>query len=122
MAAGTLTLTETTHGSVKKIRGAWTSGSGGESAVATTTKAYDGKVISLITDPDGTDIPTDNYDVTAADADGDDVLGGGGMNRDTANTEVVAEASLGAVAGSPLTITVAAAGNSKKGVFTLWIR
>ncbi len=120
MAAGTMTITETTHGSVKKIRASWASGSSGESAVGTTTKAYDGKVISLMTVP--TDSPTDNYDVTAADAETDDVLGAAGLNRDTTNTEVVAEASLGAVAGSPLTITIANAGNSKHGVVAIWIR
>lgn len=122
MAGELLTLTESGTGTVKKIRGVWKSGDGGESAVATTSLAYDGKIIALITDPDGTAAPTDNYDITAADADGDDCLGAGGMNRDTANVEVVHETSLGAVAGSKLTITVANAGNSKEGVFTMWIR
>ena len=122
MAGEILTLTETTHGSVKKIRGVWESGDGGESAVATTASVYDGKIIALITDLDGTAAPTDNYDITAADADGDDVLAAGGLNRDTANVEVVTEGSLGAVAGSELEFTVANAGNSKEGVFTVWIR
>lgn len=124
MADGTMTLTETVHGSVKKIRAAWTSGTAGEggTASAQTSKVYDGKLISLITDPDGAAAPTDNYDVTVADVDGDDVLGAGGLNRDAANTEVVGEASLGAVAGSKLTISVAAAGDAKAGVVTLFIR
>jgi hypothetical protein len=44
------------------------------------------------------------------------------MNRDTANTEVVAEASLGAVAGSELTFSIAAAGASEAGVVVLYVR
>ena len=120
MAAGTATITETTHTGVKKIKVAWTSGSGGESAAATTTHAYDGKLISLTTIP--TDGPTDNYDVTATDGDGVDVLLGAGANRDTSNTETVAEASLGAVAGSRLTFTIANAGTSKSGTAYLYIR
>ena len=124
MAAATMVLTETTHGSVKKIRAAWTAGTGAEAgtASATTSSTYDGKLISFITDPDGTLAPDDNYDITAVDADGDDVLGGAGINRDTANTEVVAEASLGAVASSKLTFAVAAAGAGEAGVIVLWIR
>lgn len=123
MAAGTMTLTETTHGSVKKIRAAWTSGTGAEggTASATTTGVYDGKLVSLITDP-GATAPTDDYDLTAVDADGDDVLGGAGLNRDTANTEVVAEASLGAVAASKLTLAIANAGDAKVGVAVIYIR
>lgn len=68
MAAGTVTITETTHTSVKKIKFAWTSGTGGEGGTAsgTTTSAYDGKVELLTTDP-GSTAPTDNYDITITD-------------------------------------------------------
>lgn len=120
MAAGTIVFTETIIGSVKKVKAAWTSGSGGESAVGTTTYAYSGKCELLTTVP--TDSPTDNYDVTVADSDSVDVLGGGGQNRDTANTEQVLSSSLGAVAMSALTFTIANAGNSKNGVVYLMIR
>jgi len=120
MAAGTATATETTATSVKKIKVAWTSGSGGEAAAVTTSKAYDGKVIALTTIP--TDSPTDNYDIVATDSDSVDVLLGAGANRDTANTEYVAEASLGAVAGSTLTFTITNAGNSKSGTIYCYIR
>ena len=120
MAAGTITFTETRLGPVKRIKAAWTSGSGGESAVGTTTYAYNGKCELLTTVP--TDTPTDNYDVTAVDADSVDVLAGAGANRDTTNTEQVLGTSLGAVAGSALTFTIANAGNSKNGVVYLDVR
>jgi hypothetical protein len=124
MAAGTMTLTETVHGSVKKIVAAWTSGTGAEAGTAsgTTAAVLDGKLIGLTTIPDGAAAPDDNYDVTAKDSAGHDVLLGAGMNRDTANTEHVAEASVGAVAADRLAIAVAGAGESKAGTVILWIR
>ena len=123
MAAGTMTLTEVGHGSVKKIRAAWTSGTGAEggTASATTTLPYSGRCIALVTDP-GSTAPTDNYDLVVTDVDGDDVLVGAGMNRDTANTEVVSEASLGGVAGSKLTFSITNAGDAKEGLALLYIR
>lgn len=123
MAAGTMTFVEVTHSSVKKIRASWTSGTAGEAgtASATTTNPYDGKLIAFVTDP-GATAPTDDYDIVATDADGDDILIGAGADRDTANTEVVAEASLGAVAGSKITLSVTNAGSAKQGVAILYIR
>lgn len=118
--AGTVVTTEITHTSAKKITFAWTSASG--AADATTTGAFDGKVVGLTTDPDSGAAPDDNYDVVVNDADGHDVLLGAGANRDTANTEHVAEANLGAVAGSKLTLGITNAGNAKEGVVVLWIR
>lgn len=50
------------------------------------------------------------------------MLIGAGANRDTADTEMVGETSLGAVAGSRLTFTAANAGNSKSGTAYLYIR
>lgn len=120
--AGTVTVSETVHGSVKKIAWAWTVTAGGAADKAT-TQAFDGKVIGFSTIP-GTagDAPTDNYDVTVADAEGHDVLLGGGADRDTLNTEHVADANLGAVAGSVLTLNITNAGNAKKGTVILWVR
>jgi hypothetical protein len=120
-AAGTVVTTEITSSSARKVRFAWTSSAGG-AADATTTAAFDGKVVGLTTDPDGVAIPTDNYDIAITDANGDDVLLGAGLNRDTAVTEHVAEASLGAVAGSKLTLAVTNAGNATQGVVVLFIR
>jgi hypothetical protein len=126
MAAGTVTITETAHTSVKKIKFAWVSGdAGGDAGNATgaTTLVYDGKLELLTTIPAAAgSAPTDDYDIAITDADGVDVLGGGGQNRDTANTEQVLAANLGAVAGSKLTFTVTNAGNAKAGTAYVYLR
>jgi hypothetical protein len=119
-AAGTVTTAEITSASTKKITFTWTSAVGG-AADATTTAAFDGKLVGLTTDP-GATAPTDNYDVAITDADGHDVLLGAGTDRDTANTEHVAEASLGAVARSRLTLAITNAGDAKQGVVVIYIR
>ncbi|KKK54249.1 hypothetical protein LCGC14_3086620, partial [marine sediment metagenome] len=64
----------------------------------------------------------DNYDLVVTDAAGVDILAAAGANRDTANTEYVASASLGAVASSLLTFTISNAGDTKEGVVYLYIR
>jgi hypothetical protein len=121
-AAGTVTTTELVSPTVKKVTFAWTSSAGG-AADATTTAAFDGKLIGLTTIPAGGGAaPTDNYDVVISDADGHNVLLGAGLDRDTANTEHVAEASLGAVAGSKLTLAVTNAGSAKQGTVVVYLR
>lgn len=121
MAGSSVTFTERITGSVKLIKAAWVSDDSNGTASGTTTYAYDGKILLLATDP-GATAPTDNYDVTLADDNGIDVLAGAGADRDTANTETVVSASLGAVAGSKLTLSIAAAGNSKIGTVYIYIR
>lgn len=122
-AAGTATRTEVTAGPVKKIVWAWTSGDGAEggTVISTTSRSYSGKLIGLTTDP-GAAAPTDNWDLTVTDSAGHDVLLGAGANRDTVTTEHVAEASLGAVANSVLTLNITNAGDAKTGEVILWIR
>lgn len=124
MAAGTVTILEEIYGTIKKIKFSWTSGDGAEAGTASgqTSEAYSGKILGLATVPDGVAAPTDNYDITVTDEDSMDVLMGGGADRDTADTEYVLSASLGAVANDKLTINIAAAGTSKKGIAYLYIR
>lgn len=118
MPAGTIIFTETNDGTVRTIVAAWTSGPSGEAAVGTTTEYYVGKLESLETNP--TDTPTDNYDVTVADASLVDVLAGAGLDRDDTLTETVAAASLGFIGSySRLSFTISNAGNSKNGVITI---
>jgi hypothetical protein len=119
--SGTVTSTEIAYTSVQKIKLAWTSASDGR-ADATTDAYFNGKLIQVTTVPDGTAAPTDNYDVYVKDSDGVDLLQGNGENRDTANTEHIAEASLGAVAESKLTLLVQNAGDTKKGAVYIYLR
>jgi hypothetical protein len=116
-----MSVTETVHGSVKKIVFAWTSDSGGD-AEEVTAEAYDGDLLGLTTIPDAAAAPTDNYDIVITDAGGHDVLLGAGADRATATTEHVARTSLGAAAASVLTLTVSNAGNAKEGVVILYVR
>ena len=117
-----MAVTETAvHGSVKKIVWAWTSDGSGDASEAT-TKAYDGKLIGLTTIPDAVAAPSVDYDIVVTDSDDHDVLLGAGADRHTSATEHVAQASLGAVAGSKLTLVVSNAGAAKEGVVVLYVR
>jgi len=125
--AATCTCTETKHTSAKKIKWAWVSHTDGKVATATagaaSTGYYDGKLITLTTVPGAAGLaPDDNYDVYLYDADGVDVLAGGGLNRSTSATQHVTFTSLGAVAGSQLTLYVENAGDSNAGTVYLYIR
>ncbi len=124
--AAAVTLSEETFGVVKKIRWQWIAHTDGKVAIttenATTTKAYNGEVVRLVTVPDGTTAPSDNYDIKIYDEDETDVLMGGGADRDTAITEQVAAASLGVVANDKLTLYVEGAGSGGKGTTILYIR
>jgi hypothetical protein len=108
-------------GHLRKLVWTWTSDASGDASEASVFKMT-GKILGLATIPDGTAVPTDNYDVTILDSDGHDVLLGAGANRDIATTEYVSETSLAAVVNSKLTLTVAAAGASKKGTVILYVR
>lgn len=122
VSAQTVTVTEETSGTVRKITWEWISDASGDAA-GTTTAAFSGEVLALVTDPDGASAPTDNYDITITDEEGVDVLVAAGANRDTANTEQVVDQSLlGVVANDRLTLTVANAGDSNAGVVYLFIR
>lgn len=124
MAAGTMTLTEITHGTVKKIKAEWVSGTGAEAGTAngTTVNPYSGRLIGAITVPDAVAAPTVDYDIAVNDSDSVDVALGALANRHNVNTEFVAEASMAGVAHSKLTIAVTNAGESKEGTLHLFIR
>ena len=124
MAAGTVTITEEIYGTIKKIKFAWVSGTGGDVGTASkqTTYVYSGKILGLATDP-GSSAPTDNYTITVTDEDSMDVLMGAAVgNRDTANTEYILSTSIGAVANDKLTINISSAGSAKEGIAYLYIR
>lgn len=122
-----VTITERTHASVRKITWAWTSAAdgsaGGAGGGGTTVAAFDGAIERLVTVPSGGGTaPTTLYDITITDADGVDVLLGAGADRSATVTQQVAAASLGIVAGDRLTLTIAAAGDSKAGTVHLYVR
>lgn len=125
--AAVVEKTEETIGIIKKIKWAWTAHTDGKVAIATanaaTEKAYNGEIVRLVTIPDGTTAPSDNYTVQIFDEDSVDVLiAAATANRDTANTEQVLASSLGVVANDKLTLYVEGAGSGGKGTAILYIR
>ncbi len=118
--AASMTITEVAYEPIQKIKAAWTSSAAG-AVSGTTVNKYTGRLVGAITVPDGTDAPTDNYDIAINDSDSINVALGALANRDTANTEFIAEASMAAVARSVLTIAVTNAGDTKKGTVYLFI-
>jgi len=117
--AGTVTVSEETHGTLKKVHFSWTSSAGG-AADGSTTKAYNGVLVRAVFVP-GATTPSDLYDVVLNDADGYDVLAGQGADRSSAAAETVV-ASMGAVANDKLTLGVTNAGDTKNGEVILYIR
>jgi hypothetical protein len=123
MAGSSMTFTEITHSTVKKIKCAWTSDDTTGAVSGTTTYPYSGRLLGAITVPGtGGDAPDPNYDIAVNDSDGVDVALGALQNRHTSNTEFVAEASMAGIAHSKITVAVTAAGNSNKGTLYLFIR
>ena len=122
---GVVVASEETFSTVKKVAFSWTSGTGADAGLATktTTNTYSGKIERLVTVP-GTagDQPTNLYDVVLNDEDGTDVLMGAGANRSNAATEQVLATSLGIVANDKLTLSISAAGDTKKGTTYVYIR
>jgi len=118
--AGTVTVLETTFAPVKKIKWSWTSTAGGAADLITVNALY-GQVIAMVTIPDATDAPTDNYDITITDAEGYDVMQAAGANRSATATQTVVPTAT-SVAHGTLTINVTNAGNAKKGVAILYIK
>lgn len=126
--AGTVTITYRTSQGIKWVNWAWTSDSGG-SANGTLTRSINGRVLMIVTDPDGGAAPTDNYDGVILDEHGLDVAAGYLANRDTANTERVIpmlETLLTSnygrqpVFNGTLELQITNAGNAKKGVIRMY--
>jgi len=125
--AESCTITEETFGTIKKITWVWVSAADGTVGAAlvptTTSNAYSGEVVRLVTVPGAGGLaPDDNYGVKVNDGDGTDVLMAAGLLRDTANTEQVLASNLGVVANDTLTLLVTAAGAANSGTVHLYIR
>jgi hypothetical protein len=120
--AGTSTITEERHGSLKKIKFEWTSDAGGTCNYGTTTYAYNGALERVVFVPDSGGTQPDNlFDVTILDADGYDVLAGQGADLSNADTTTVVS-SMGAVANDPLHILVTGAGSANAGDVYVYLR
>lgn len=123
--AGSITFTYPGDGvipvNVRKVTLAWTCDASGVVSAAGNTDRINGLIHRVVFDPDGTDAPTDNYDVVLNDENGVDVLANAGADRDTANTEQVIPSQPIAVDGA-LTLGVTNAGNAKKGKVILYVR
>lgn len=118
--AGTVTVEESQFNGINKIKWTWLSTAGG-AADLITPKSYYGEVIALVTDPDGTAAPTDDYDITITDTEGYDVMQAAGADRDTSTTETAVPTAK-SVAFGQLTLNVTNAGNAKAGVAILYIQ
>lgn len=114
------------YGKLKVITLSWVNGSGGD-FTDFTTPMIDGMVYMVLTDPDGSTVPTDNYDVTLKNSNGIDIMGGKLTDRDETNTEVERPYILSETSFTPfpvdgaLTLAIADAGNSKVGVIKIYV-
>lgn len=102
---------------VRKYVVSWTSDASGD---ATATLPLDGAIMRVVTNPDDTAAPTDNYDVTIVDGDGLDLLNSEGLDRDTLNSEQIFPTNPPFHNGD-VTVTIANAGNTKAGTVTLYV-
>ena len=118
--AGTTTITYQEHRTIRVCEFTWLSDASGDADDAT-TKVLSGELLKIVTDPDGTDAPTDNYDIVLNDENGLDVAAAGLANRDTATTEE-ALATRGACFDGTLNLVVSNAGNAKRGVVRVFYR
>ncbi len=130
--AGTVSVAYQKHTSIKAAVIDWVSSSGG---AADGEFEMDGELLRVVTNPDGSAAPTDNYDVVLTDRDGFDLAGGLLANRDTATTEEVnpfAQVTLSGtgsdaaavrrVYAGTVTVGVTNAGDSKAGRITVYWR
>lgn len=119
--AGTVTLTSRPElRAVTRVEYDWTSDADGDADGNSELRAV-GFIVRAVTIPDGTDAPTDNYDIVVNDSDGLDVMAGALANRDTANSEQVFPDPPPAF-DSTLEPVISNAGNAKKGKLILYIR
>lgn len=103
----------------------WTSDASGNCNDSTKKFGLNGIVEVLITDPDGTNAPTNLYDIVIKNEYGIDILQGLGANRsDTTNeaVNIVIGTYFKPVVCGPCTLEVTNAGNTKSGHICLLLR
>lgn len=120
--AGTIVLSDSATNIIRKYTINWTSSVGG--AADGTTVVLSGAIERVNFVPDGTDVPTNGYTVTLTDTDGIDVLqgiGALGLSDTVATTAIPMISNNKIVINDALTVTIAGAGNAKKGKISLYI-
>jgi len=97
--------------------------SNGGGASVTTTHSYKGFLVQFETDPDDSDAPTADWDLTISDDYLSDITAGSGADRHNANTEVRYQDDLhnGVACHGQLTFTGANMGSGKTAVVTAYI-
>ena len=119
--AGTVTTTEVTYTSPKKITFDWLSDGAG-AADATTTAKFDGVLLLIATVPDGgATAPDVDYDLVLKNADGIDILAAQGLNRSQTLTQFI-NSGMGALAGETLTLGITNAGAANGGLVYVYLR
>ncbi len=101
-------------------------GDAADGSVPALSIPLDGFIMKLVTNP-GTTQPTDNWDLAITDADGADVLGGTGVNRDTLNTETIYPTISGATIpawciGTHSVVVTGNSVNSATGTITIYLK
>jgi len=121
--AGSIVFTDSKLRTVRKFTLAWLSDASGD-VNSVLTIPLSGVLERITFDPDGTDVPSANYDVVLNDVDGVDVLNGKGSNLSATVTTSVAPALTGGnmAFDDALDLVVTNAGNAKRGKVILYIR
>ena len=122
--AGTLTQDWAEHGAMKVATLTWTTSAGGVFTATATSKSINGFVVMVETDPDGTAVPTADYDITLLNSGGADIMGGTLADRSATVTEMamplLGTIYTGIAVQGALTLTVSSAGNSKTGTVKIF--
>jgi len=121
--AGSVTITYSSHETVKYVQWSWTSDASGDVS-GTDTTLVSGQVLRWATNP-GSTAPSANYDIVVNDEDSIDIAAGGLVNRHTSTSEQVltgGDAKDGAAFMGALSLVVSNAGNAKEGVLRMYYR
>lgn len=125
MAGSYSNIQHKTHTNFRWISIGWTSDAAGNvsltdsAAKSAGVPILDGQLLRLVTIPDGTDVPTDQYDLTFLDEYGIDLLNGNGANRSsTLSEDILVNDTI--IVDSICRPTIANAGDAKKGVVKIY--
>lgn len=117
-----LTIIDSATNVIRKVSLDWTSAVDG--TVTGNTPTLSGVIERVNFVPDGTNVPTNGYTVVLTDSDGIDVLqgiGNAGLSDITATTAIPQISGNKVVINDILSLTIAGAGNAKKGKISLYL-